>query len=520
MTRVSVFPLLLCALSAIAPARGNAQDSAGDQPGRAAIPQLTRSLERGDVVGRIVERTPGNYVLVPEARDLPAVPVLNPEQVGAASTGPRLSVGASYDPAEKGVRIRDYQLSPAPSALSHSRVSSPRSPATLQSPAARVLANFRGQINAALKPGAMDIGALSRTQDSTVARASLTAERELDNLYRTAVARGAQGLVDRREAVRGLAQVRQELKALYDEYDNYPPWSYERIFHNAMSVVAIAEPGQSRQALCSGVLIAEDLVLTAGHCFRSHHPEDLEVWFGFTETAGGTFPQPRAFQVVELVAPPADKHAEFLERAAEERFDADFMDYAILRFSTPEDDSQPNGVSRQCLRSHNVSRGRAIYVIGYPKGTRETVHDNGRIYLPFSLRQSQFEDLKRDIEVDFAMLEDAERLRLLEEFLASYVQRGEGPGAVYELHDTRWGRQPKVGIVADLFRGNSGSPVFDRDDHCIVGMHIGGAPDTGQRLGASWQIHETVLPVPAVLADLQKHPQTARLLEPGILEVR
>jgi hypothetical protein len=122
--------------------------------------------------------------------------------------------------------------------------------------------------------------------------------------------------------------------------------------------------------------------------------------------------------------------------------------------------------------------------------------------------------------VYFADSEDAERLRMLNEFTASYVERQHGATTVFELHDTRFGGQPKIGIVADTFTGNSGSPVYDRDDHCIVGILTGGAPDSGQRQGASWQFHETVLPMPAILSDLQQHPRTATLLEDGFLIIR
>jgi Trypsin-like peptidase domain len=262
------------------------------------------------------------------------------------------------------------------------------------------------------------------------------------------------------------------------------------------------------------------LVLTAGHCFKQHDPQELQVWFGFVETAGGELPAPVGFDIVELVAPPRERHGEFLERAAEERFDAEVPDYAIVRIEPDGGPGLAPEVAPQCLRQADIRRGRPVYVVGYPKGTRETVHDAGRVYLPFRQTLRQFETLKKEIEVDFADLEDADRLRLLNEFTASYVERQDGAATVFELHDTRFGGQPKVGIVADTFRGNSGSPVFDRDNHCIAGILTGGAPDLGQRLGASWQFHETVLPMPAILADLKESEPTATLLEAGGLTIR
>ena len=75
-------------------------------------------------------------------------------------------------------------------------------------------------------------------------------------------------------------------------------------------------------------------------------------------------------------------------------------------------------------------------------------------------------------------------------------------------------------MVADTFRGNSGSPVCERDEHCLVGMLVGGAEDRGERLLASWQHHESVLPVSAILDDLRQHPQSKALIEEGQLTVR
>jgi V8-like Glu-specific endopeptidase len=500
--------------------------------------RLQQAFAQGELKGRFIERTPGNYVFVPESRDLPAVRVLNPQKIASASTGVQLVIKASYDNGKKGIEVEDYHLPEvvvsSARIMATPRISveaarrppvirenlSTRTPGVSPQPIEKTLSTFRNTLTEALKPGMVRADSISLRNNLTINQAARLAEKDLTRVYRDAVKRGDAGMDERREAVRGLADVRQEIKAIYGTYDNYPPWSYNRIFSNARSVVAIAEPGQTRMALCSGVLVAQDLVLTAGHCFKMHYPKDLEVWFGFAETTEQQVPSPIVRKITELVAPPADQHEEFLTRASEERFDAEMPDYAIVRIETNDAESPAQEIEPQCLREHHVFRDRSLYVIGYPKGTPEMVHDNGRVYLPFRLRAREFEDLKRDIEVDFAMLEDEERLRLLEEFVASYVQQGEGIDMVFELYDTRWGGQPKIGIVADLFQGNSGSPVFDRDNHCIVGIHTGGAADTGQRLGASWQTHETVLPVPAILSNLEKYSQTSPLVTAGTLTIQ
>jgi Trypsin-like peptidase domain len=521
MARISIFVSFLIGLLCVGPALSGAQDL--DQARRASLDRLNQSFESGAVSGSFVERTPGSYMFVPDSRDLPAVPVLNPDDVPAASVGPRLEVQATYDAGNAGIRVTDYELSLISRLLQLDLLDDGD---TLgDSRIGRAVASFEGKLRAALgrdlRPsviGGIHIGSDEPADDPMIGASARTAERELDAAYRDAVERGDDE--ERSAAVRALADVRQELKAIYGDYDNFPPWSYQQIFANSQSVVALAEPGQQHQALCSGVLIARDLVLTAGHCFKQHDPQDLQVWFGFVETADGELPPPIGFDVVELVAPPREEHREFLERAAEERFDAAVPDYAIVRIDPDDGPGLAPEIAPQCLRAAHISRGRAVYVVGYPKGTRETVHDAGRVYLPFGLRPRQFEDLKKEIEVDFADLEDADRLRLLGEFTASYVERPDGATSVFELYDTRFGGQPKVGIVADTFRGNSGSPVFDRDNHCIAGILTGGAPDLGQRLGASWQFHETVLPMPAILVDLKESEQTATLVETGGLTIR
>ena len=109
MARISLFAPLLIGLLSVAPTPPMAQDL--EQQRRGALDRLEQSFAQGAVSGRLVERTPGSYVFVPESPDLPALPVLNPQDVPPASVGPRLEVEASYDAADGGLRVEDYELS-------------------------------------------------------------------------------------------------------------------------------------------------------------------------------------------------------------------------------------------------------------------------------------------------------------------------------------------------------------------------------------------------------------------------
>jgi hypothetical protein len=431
-----------------------------------------------------------------------------------------------------------------PAAPGNRAAGSPRSADPLMSELDTVLSGFAAKVNEALRPGVMTASDLNPEGRGPIAVADREARAGFADLYARAVEAGdEQG---RSEIVERYANVRQQLKAIYGTYDNYPPWSYGQIFRNANAVVAIGVPGAT-QSICSGVLVGEDLVLTAGHCFKSDLPDELEVWFDFIQDQDGVR-DPQTRRISELVAPSQDKRTAFFDQA----FGRDLYDYAIVRFAQEDDDrlipwvalpscrvapaeSPPDDATPevqalwlevraewqarctrhpQCLRDARVRRGRPLYVVGYPKGTRETVHDNGRVYLPDQLTKPDFEELRLEIAADYKEHPDQEDI--LAEFMDSYVLREPR----YFLEDVRYGGQPKIGIVADTFRGNSGSPVYDRDGHCLVGMLIGGAEDRGQRLLASWQHHETVLPASAILADLRAHDDTRALVDQELLQIQ
>ncbi|MDJ0896572.1 MAG: trypsin-like serine protease [Alphaproteobacteria bacterium] len=527
-----------------------AQSPDADATAAAAVGRVKNQMAGQGALGRIVERTPGALSFVPRAETL-VLSITNPDRIAAAAVGPQLRVFGELDARAGAVRVRDYEIElslptpPPPDALGAAASTLLASRSLLAGNVRASLQRFADRINEALRPGAIRVEDKDRDGQGPIATEDRLTTARLANLYDQAVVAG--DAPARRAAVVGFANMRQQLKAIYGTYDNYPPWSYAQIRRNANAVVAIGVPGAD-QAICSGVLVGQGLVLTAGHCFKSDLPEELEVWFDFVEEQDGVrVPQVR--RITGLVAPSRDKRDAFFDQA----FDADLYDYAIVRFEKAANDqheiplvslpsclahpadSPPQGAAPeahaqwqavraewqarcirrpQCLRQTRIRRGRPLYVVGYPRGTRETVHDNGRVYLPYQLTRIDFAELKMEIEADY--LEHPERDRILAQFTDSYVLNDRK----YFLKDVRYGGQPKMGIVADTFQGNSGSPVYDRAGHCLVGMLIGGAEDTGQRLLASWQHHESVLPVSAILDDLRSHRDTQALLQDGVLQIQ
>ena len=386
-------------------------------------------------------------------------------------------------------------------------------------------------LEAAARPGAMNVAVRVLDRSSEIGR------RTLENVDDYAAAHAAASPEEREQIAREWRELRftigdhfpeaADFKAIFGRVDNYSTWRYSRIFDDSAAVVAIADPSRD-QAVCSGVLVAEDLVLTAGHCFEQP-PENYEVWFGFVERPNLTSSAPIRRNIArEPVAPPIDQWRDVLAG----RFSAKLPDYAIVRIEpvdgeplVPEIELLPERTVLplpQCLSGTDPQRGDPLYVVGYPQSRPATVHGNARVEFPFRILDgSDFSRLRLDVEADFVDMSDHDSV--IAELEQSYVLEDD-PNAFFQFRrffDVRDAGQPRMGIVADTFRGNSGGPVFDHTGfQCVVGILNKGMPDTGERRSVNWKVHERVLPIRAILDDLEAREETSGLIEEGVLQIR
>jgi hypothetical protein len=445
------------------------------------------------VDGRFGERFTGSYVFVPLRTDWPQLPVTNPQRLGVLSVGPPVRVRGQVD-TDGRLLVTSVGLTPPTAAQSP----------WLRATTSQMVEFLERSVNA--PTGAMDVDArkLNLPKDRDEARAAIA---RIVKGYAEAVEQKNEPR--RRELVADWANLRtafvdayrdsQEAKAIYGGLDNYHHWRYQMIFNQAPSVVAIGEPGNSR-SLCSGVLIAPGMLLTAAHCFSGpppRFPNQLEAWFGYVDSQipGKTAVFSRR-KIVELVAPTPAEQKTVMAGV----FNGAFPDYAIVRLEPlKQGELEPPPL---CLREFDMPRGEALYVLGYPQGYPVMVHDSARVYLPHRVLESEFLRLQLDVEAD-ALRAGSDVAAVMVEFANSYVPiKNEG---MYELQHVRDNGQPRIGIIADTFQGNSGGPVFDHErNQCVVGILSDGVGDSGLRRTANWKEHERVLPISVVIADLRR----------------
>ena len=121
-----------------------------------------------------------------------------------------------------------------------------------------------------------------------------------------------------------------------------------------------AEPFREQPigAFCSGSLVGNNLVMTAGHCIKSEDDcANTKFVFGFGLKAAGA--QPGS-------APASDVHSckKIVKRYLDTSYGALGPDYALVELDRPAEGRKPLAVNRGA----GPRKGDAIFVIGHPSG--------------------------------------------------------------------------------------------------------------------------------------------------------
>ena len=189
---------------------------------------------------------------------------------------------------------------------------------------------------------------------------------------------------------------------------------------------------QNVAAFCSGVLIAADKVLTAGHCVKSigHRSDvptlkDTAFVFGYRVFGPGD-PGPSEIRAVNVFWG-ADEGAAAHRPLGQ--YSPTGEDWAIVQLDRPVPEQLARPVAESSWLTGKIGDAASVYVLGYPSG----------------------------LPVKYAP--------------EAVVRKNVAPGHFTSNLDT--------------FGGNSGSGVYDERTHQLVGVLVRGTTDYGRKAGYS-----------------------------------
>lgn len=299
---------------------------------------------------------------------------------------------------------------------------------------------------------------------------------------------------EQRVLVEQHAELRRASKSLYglNRDDRYPPQAYERIYANSRGAFALRVRGQDKPR-CSAVLIGEKLALTNNHCILEEIPEEFEAVFDYEDDLQGNHLPSQVFPVAAIPV-----------STEEER---DNLDFVLLELGANADGALPGQrYPVQCLSAQPVRRDDPLYIVGFPLGEPRTVHDNTFVYFPFRATQDEYALLEMLVRQEFESLEAEQQSWIdgkLKEFTDSYQLRTPDDGdPYYEYISVRFGNQPTIGADSDTYHGNSGSPVYNRRTHDVIGLLFDGQEDLSESWAPGWRAHEAILPIRKVIERL------------------
>ena len=294
---------------------------------------------------------------------------------------------------------------------------------------------------------------------------------------------------DRNRLAATYGRVVNEQKSIYGYNDNYDPEVYDAIFKRSRSCVGLAHPDKQNgrphdawQPNVSGILIAPNLVLTCSHDITDDTlpGETIEVWFGYERDLNGS-PRPKTITHV----------TKLLFDGRETKGAAEPLDFAL--FEIEPITNQPSPLP---LTTQRVTIGTSIYVVGYPKGEFEAVHDNSHVIFPYEVTEKDYSNLKIGVH-SHLIGETNDSAQLTDDLFAqSYERVVVDERVIYRYYQRLGGEHmPVMGADCDTFHGDSGGGAFLRNSSRCCGILIEGDSDLRTFTLASFLHHEKILPL-------------------------
>lgn len=117
-------------------------------------------------------------------------------------------------------------------------------------------------------------------------------------------------------------------------------------------------------ASCSGALVADDLIMTAGHCYQERNDcKDFYWVFGYEMGKNGKLKEFEAQNIYSCVK-------------VERKVYNGYGDYALIRLDRPVRGRTPIKVADSGYRSKN---GDEVFMIGYPSGLPMKTTESGKV---------------------------------------------------------------------------------------------------------------------------------------------
>jgi hypothetical protein len=123
-------------------------------------------------------------------------------------------------------------------------------------------------------------------------------------------------------------------------------------------------------AFCSGFLVAQDIVVTAGHCLNTTNYKEKRIVFGY-RMLGENIPVTKIY----------NEDIYKIKRVIAHKLSYNKMDYAIVQLDRPV----RANIHPVKLAKHNAKVGDMLYVIGHPAGLPLKYAPNGRVTATYDI---------------------------------------------------------------------------------------------------------------------------------------